>query len=30
MAKFYEEIEQAFDKFPKYNIKILLGNSMPK
>jgi len=24
--KFYEEIERAFDKFPKYHMKILLGD----
>jgi hypothetical protein len=23
---FYEELERVFDKFPKYHIKILLGN----
>jgi hypothetical protein len=23
---FYEELESAFDKFPKYNMKILLGD----
>jgi endonuclease/exonuclease/phosphatase family metal-dependent hydrolase len=23
---FYEELEQVFDKFPKYNMKILLGD----
>jgi hypothetical protein len=23
--RFYEELEQIFDKFPRYNLKILLG-----
>jgi hypothetical protein len=23
--RFYEELEQVFDKFPKYHIKMLLG-----
>jgi hypothetical protein len=23
--RFYEELEHAFDKFPKYQVKILLG-----
>jgi hypothetical protein len=23
--RFYEEVEQVFDKFPKYHMKILLG-----
>jgi hypothetical protein len=27
---FYEELERVFDKFPKYHVKILLGDSMPK
>jgi hypothetical protein len=27
---FYEELEHLFDKFPKYHMKILLGDSMPK
>jgi hypothetical protein len=28
--RFYEELEQVFDKFSKYHMKILLGYSMPK
>jgi hypothetical protein len=24
--RFYEELEQVFDKFPKYHMKILLGD----
>jgi hypothetical protein len=24
--RFYEELEQVFDKFPKYRMKILLGD----
>jgi hypothetical protein len=24
--RFYEELEQIFDKFPKYHMKILLGD----
>jgi hypothetical protein len=27
---FYEEVERVFDKFPKYHMKILLGNSSAK
>ena len=27
---FYEEFEQAFDHFPKYDMKILLGDLIPK
>ena len=27
---FYEELEQVFDYFPKYNMKILLGDSNAK
>jgi hypothetical protein len=27
---FYEELERVFDKFPKYHIKILLGNFSAK
>jgi exonuclease III len=27
---FYEELEQVFDQFPRYHIKILLGNSNEK
>jgi hypothetical protein len=26
MDSFYEELEQVFDQFPSYNIKILLGD----
>jgi hypothetical protein len=25
--RFYEEVEQVFDKFPKYNMKILFFNA---
>jgi hypothetical protein len=28
--KFYEELEQVFDKFPRYYMKILLGNFSAK
>jgi hypothetical protein len=28
--KFHEEIEHVFDKFPKYHMKMLLGDSMTK
>jgi hypothetical protein len=27
---FYEELECIFDKFPRYHMKILLGDLMPK
>jgi exonuclease III len=27
---FYEELERIFDKYPKYHMKILLGDLMPK
>jgi hypothetical protein len=27
---FYEELEQAFDQFPRYNMKILLGDFSAK
>jgi hypothetical protein len=27
---FYEELERVFDKFPKYHIKIMLADLMPK
>ena len=27
---FYEELEQVFDHFPKYHMKILLGDFNPK
>jgi hypothetical protein len=27
---YYEELEQVFDYFPKYNMKILLGDSNAK
>jgi hypothetical protein len=27
---FYEELEQVFDKFPKYHMKILLGDFKAK
>jgi hypothetical protein len=26
MDRFYEELEQVFDKFPRYHMKILLGD----
>jgi hypothetical protein len=26
---FYEELERVLDKFPKYNMKILLGDHCP-
>jgi hypothetical protein len=25
-GRFYEEVEHVFDKFPKYNMKILVGD----
>jgi hypothetical protein len=28
--RFYEELKQVFNKFPKYHMKILLGDLMPK
>ena len=28
--RFYEELEQVFDRFPKYDMKILLGDFNPK
>jgi hypothetical protein len=28
--RFYEELEQVFDKFPKYHMKILLGDLSAK
>jgi hypothetical protein len=28
--RFYEELEHVFDKFPKYHMKILLGDSNAK
>jgi hypothetical protein len=27
---FYEEVEHVFDKFPKYHMKVLLDDFMPK
>jgi hypothetical protein len=29
-GRFYEELEHVFDKFPKYNMKILLGDFSSK
>jgi hypothetical protein len=28
--RFYKELEQVFDKFPKYNMKILVGDFIAK
>jgi hypothetical protein len=30
MDSFYEKIEQVFDQFPKYNMKILMGDFKAK
>jgi hypothetical protein len=30
MERFYEELEHVFDKFPKYHMKILLGDFSAK